>query len=101
MPPRTIQPDDDLRILFPAASKGRHVRVRVESEKSVNAYLVDRDGLDDFDDGNDFMIFAGEDQSERVHKLSAFIPRGKTWYLLIVNQHDDPVAVYWNAYVRP
>jgi hypothetical protein len=98
MPTCIIQPDDDYRIKFNAIPRGRRVRVTVESNNPIYAYLVEREDIDDFDAEQDFLTLAGEDRDKLKHKLTAFIPRGTAWYLLMVNLNDDPVAVYWHAY---
>lgn len=91
----TLQGEEARDIEFVPLRRAARVRIRVEAERPIHAYLVDEAGLEEFNAGEEFTALAGSDRASGDHLLSAFVPRGRPWFLLLVNSRRLPVAVFW------
>lgn len=97
MPTLTLAGKNNVRIEFVPEARGGWVRIEVESERPIRAFILDGDGMDEFDsdDLEPFTTLAGSDTASKYHELRAFIPRNTEWYLLLVNNRDRSTAVHW------
>lgn len=97
MPTLTVRGNNDVRIEFVPERRGGRVKIEVESERPIRAYIVDSDGMDEFDneEAEQFTTLAGGDKTSTHHVLSAFIPRDTEWFLLLVNNRERSSAVHW------
>ena len=98
MPTRLLEPHDDFRISFDPMIERRVIQVNVKSDIALYAYIVDGEGLEEYDDGDDFTTFAGGNKRRRNHKLRTVMPSRLRWYLLVVNTSDELALVDWNAF---
>lgn len=97
MPVKIIRGNEHLRISY-HVQRGTHFQFEVEGNATVNTYLVDAKGLDDFEAGDEFEVYAG--QTNRLyHDDEADIPfTGPIWFI-ILNPHDFDVAIHYEVYV--
>lgn len=84
----TIAPDMSLKLSFgSSARKAPHVRVL--STDKTDVYVLDKDGKDAYDRGEEFeSLISSEDRTVHVFKSGA---TGK-WWLVIANCGDKEVS---------
>lgn len=95
MPTFTLPTHEDTSIEFYTVPSGTHVRIKIESEHPIRAYIVDDDGLAEFEAGDEFTVLAGDRHLASKRTLSAFVPRDVAWFLLLMNESAGPIAVHW------
>lgn len=98
MPLRTLEAHGHFRVEFEPIPRGKRVRVSVESLLPTYAYIVNEQGMAEFDDEDEksFSTMATS-TSANSHTLSAFITRHTTWFLLVVNRRARATTVHWDA----
>jgi hypothetical protein len=70
----------------------------VDSQFAIAVYLVDRDGLDDFEDDQPFALYSGH-KNRRYFDEDVNLPYAGRWYLIIWNTNNNPTAVSYEIYV--
>jgi hypothetical protein len=93
----TLGPDEHLTVSFHAEVDDEDVRFVVEAERPVYAHIVDGRNLTHFREGEAFTYF-GPRQQRREHDFTEELPRAGKWYLLIINEHDESIAVHYELY---
>ena len=73
------------------------MRYLVESENPVDVFLVDQQGLSEYDQGLLFHFYDGAERVWEHEKRLRLAFRGEA-YLLIVNSAPDPTAVHYEIY---
>ena len=98
MPTMTLKAVSDLVEEFEPEPRGARVRLVVESERPVRAYLLDDRGLDEYydEEGDSFTTLAGPSRADTYLVLRGHIPRDTVSYLLIINEGKRPTAVHWD-----
>jgi hypothetical protein len=91
-----LEPDTHVVIKYPARTRKRRIEFDVEANDPVTAYVIDKDGLDQFYAGKDMDVFYGL-RRRRKHNDEVMIPPNTPWYLVIVNEDDRPVAVSYDV----
>ena len=91
-----LKPDTHVVIKYPARTRKRHIEFDVEGNDPVTAYVMDKDGLDQFYAGEDMDVFYGF-RRRRKHNDEVTIPSNTPWYLVIMNEEDHPVAVSYDV----
>lgn len=92
---QTLNKNTHLRIKLP--SRGR-LAFRVEASNPVTTYVVDADGLHKFDQGAGEIRAAGGFTNRREHHQTLRLPYPADWHLLIVNDRNDTVSVFYEIY---
>lgn len=98
MPTVLLEPDTHLKIRYPVPRNGL-VEYTVEADGyPVTTYVVDEQGLKEFNRGEDIGSYYGGFTKRYKHHQELRLPfRGK-WYLLVVNpSHRDSVAVHYDV----
>lgn len=96
MPTLTVPAYGDREVEFYVLKRGARVHIAVESERPIYAYLVDEDGWAEFHAGESFSTLAGGGPATS-HQLRAYIRRDIVWYLILVNNRQNPTAAHWES----
>jgi len=70
----------------------------VESQFAIAVYLVDKEGLDDFEDDRPFAYFSGY-KNRRYFDEEIDLPNSGRWHLIIWNTNNNPTAIHYELYV--
>ena len=95
MPTELLKPNTNLRIRF-TPDRRRRFDYYVEADRPVTTFILDRDELDRFDKGADFVNSVGGYNRRRRHEGRVRLPSDDEWYFLIVNEENEPVAVHYD-----
>ncbi|HUG80578.1 MAG TPA: hypothetical protein VML01_02865 [Bryobacterales bacterium] len=97
MPIEKVERDHNLRIQFPPPRRGS-VEYSVEADVPVSTYVLDKQTLNEFDEGkSQFEAYGGFSRRKRHHQ-TVDLPGRRNWYLLIVNDNDEDAAVHYEVY---
>lgn len=97
MPTKIVPGNRHLHLRY-RVRRGTHFQFEVEASRSVTTYLVDAEGLADFRAGEEFAVYAGQDDL-RYHDDEADIPFTGFVWLIILNDHVQDVAVHYKVFV--
>lgn len=78
--------------------RGR-VEFMVESNVPVTTFVVDEDGLQEFEEGEEVSAWGGF-HNRRLHQDKLTLPFRGNWWLLIVNESRRNAAVHYEVYYR-
>jgi hypothetical protein len=92
----TLKPNEGLSLKYRVPRRGL-VEFVVEAERPVHTYVLDPEGLDAFNHGKTDRSFGGFMTRQRHHQ-ELRLPFKGTWYLVILNPHDEPVAIGYDVY---
>ncbi len=98
MPLFSLKADEYLPIAVTVRRKNPGIYFRVESSHNVKVYLMDDDGLRDYEDEDteDFDTYF-ETLSSRFHEEEIDLPRGGEWHLIIENQRNLPIQGFYEV----
>ena len=98
MPTTTLEPDTHLKIRYPVPRDG-WIEYHVEAENSVDTYVLDKAGLNDFYDlDQEYINSYGGFTNRRDHRQEIRLPFRGFWYLIIRNTNKRaPVAIYYEV----
>ena len=91
-----LEPDTHLRIRYSVPRNGL-IEFTVEAGGApVDTYILDEEGLKEFNKGGDVSYYGGFTNRYEHHQELRLPFRG-SWYLLIVNRNSQPVAVHYDV----
>jgi hypothetical protein len=73
------------------------VEFSVESELPVTTYIMDKKGLEDFQEGGDIYSYGGF-TNRKIHHDKLYLDFRGIFYLVIMNEKNEPTAVHWEVY---
>jgi hypothetical protein len=99
MPLVRIKPNAHLRVRYPAPRRGL-VEYDVEAEGPVDTFVLDEEGLVEFNSRNPYVYsYYGGFPYRRSHHQELRLPFRGWWYLVINNpSKKEPVAVHYEVY---
>jgi hypothetical protein len=69
----------------------------VEAQAPVNTYVLDEEGLREFYSGSREFSSWGGFTTRREHHQEIRLPFRGSWYLIVLNPSDSPVAVSYEV----
>ena len=76
--------------------RNRRVKYKVEAERPVSAFLIDKEDFDRYDDGEKVRSYGGASR-KRFHVQRGKLPYSGEWMLVISNENDRPVAIHYDV----
>lgn len=69
----------------------------VESELPVTTYILDEEGLEDFQAGDEIYSYGGF-TNRKLHHEKLYLDFKGIFYLVIMNEKNEPTAIHWEVY---
>jgi hypothetical protein len=91
MPILTLKPDTNVRIKYSVPKSG-WVSFNVEAESPVDTFILDADGVKQFNQGEAFVDSYGGFTNRRVHEQEIRLPFKGPWWLIIKNSNTKKAA---------
>jgi hypothetical protein len=97
VPLTTIEAHTHLRLRFKGASRGRTWRIRVEASLRIDVYALPPIGMKDFEDGATRIATYEKSANRRHHEFDVRPDPGEPWYLVLVNNYNEEVSVFYEV----
>jgi hypothetical protein len=93
----TLRPYSYLKVRYPVPKRGL-IDYKVEAERPVDTFVLDEEGLREFlGKGRDVYSYYGGFSNRYEHHQELRLPFRGWWYLVIDNNQDEPVKVYYEV----
>lgn len=93
-----IPADSNVLLTYRTPRNGR-IRFSVSSTEPVSTYIVDDDGVVEFDEGREIPAYGGFTRRFE-HEQQITLPFRGRWHLLIVNREDVAAIVNYDVELR-
>jgi len=97
-----IKPNSHLKLRYSLPLRKRRVEYEVEANRPVTTFVLDDDGLEEYNKrGSDVYSYYGGFSHRRVHREKVDFPPSfqGPWYLVIQNDSEkEPVAVRYEVF---
>lgn len=97
MPTFTVGPNENVRIKF-SVPKDHWIEFDVEAEQPIDVWVLDKEGLEQFDAVEKTIECYYRRLRSMKHHEELELPFRGSWWLLIVNRSDEPVAVHYDVF---
>jgi hypothetical protein len=98
MPTALLKPNTHLRVRYPVPRSGV-IEYDVEAEPPVDTFVLDEDGLKEFNRGDEYIFsYYGGFTNRRKHHQEIRLPFRGWWYLIIKNSNKrESAAVHYEV----
>jgi hypothetical protein len=93
-----LKPNEYIIVSVDVTGRRPRIYYKVLSTHNVKVYLLDSEGVKNFENGNEFDTY-NDIHSRKYHEDGILLPDKGTWYLVVDNSTNKEVMVSYEVYI--